>query len=98
MIPLLADHLGIPRSNIVPLWEWAKMVRNFPEDKKVDNPAIQLIEFLGEHFIRMSCGGLILDTKRARAHSKTLAAQGPISEELVGKYINAWKHAGFLKP
>jgi hypothetical protein len=97
MTLLLADCLNISRSNTVPMDEWVRMVRNYPEDKKADNPAIQLLEFLESHHERMNCGGLIMATRRTRAHSKTLAALGPVSDELVRKYVEAWKDMGFLK-
>lgn len=97
MIPILADNLGIPRSNTIPFTEWVQRVREFPNERKEENPAIQLIGFLDDHFIRMSCGGLVLDTKKARSHSTTLANVGLISAELVRKYIESWKESGFLR-
>lgn len=97
MTLLLADCLNIPRSNTVPMDEWVQMVRNYPEDKKTENPAIQLLHFLEDHHERMNCGGLIMATRRTRAHSNTLAALGPVSDELVRKYVEAWKDIGFLK-
>lgn len=97
MTLLLADCLNISRSNTVPMDEWVQMVRNYPEDKKTENPAIQLLHFLEDHHERMNCGGLIMSTTRTRAHSKTLAGLGPVSDELVRKYIEAWKDTGFLK-
>jgi len=95
--PLLADNLGIPRLNTLPFADWVSRVRGFPAERKSENPAAQLIGFLDEHFIRMSCGGLVLDTENARSRSKTLASVGPVSAELVHKYIESWKAMGFLK-
>src|SRR5207249_2402439 len=96
MLPLLAENLHIPQANLVPFEEWVQLVRSFPKERKSENPAIQLIGFLDEHFIRMSCGGLVLDTRKTRSHSQTLATEGPVSAELVQKYIQAWKDSGFL--
>lgn len=45
----------------------------------------------------MSCGGLILDTTRSRAHSPTLRKLGRVDSEMVLKYIQAWKNTGFLR-
>jgi len=96
MIPVLADELYIPQENIVPFDEWVKRVRNFPGSVELDNPAAKLIEFLDSNFIRMSCGGLLLDTAKGREHSSTLANVTPVSENVARRYIQAWKDVGFL--
>ncbi|ERF73358.1 hypothetical protein EPUS_08300 [Endocarpon pusillum Z07020] len=96
MIPVLADALDIPRKNVIPFDEWVKRVRNFPGSVELDNPAAKLIEFLDGNFIRMSCGGLLLDTTKSREHSQTLAHVGPVSADVARKYIEAWKEMGFL--
>ena len=95
-IRLFAKGLDIPSKNIIPFEEWIRRVRNFPGSVELDNPAAKLIEFLDGNFIRMSCGGLLLDTVKSREHSKTLAEVGPVSEDVVKKYIKAWKEMGFL--
>lgn len=95
MIAILADALDIPRSKVIPSDEWFRRVRTFP-GSELDNPAFRLIEFLEENFTRMSCGGLLLDTTKAREHSKTLANVGPVADHLARKYIEAWKATGFL--
>ena len=96
MTPILADLLGIPSSNIVPFEDWVKRVQQFPGSIEADNPAAKLIEFLEENFVRMSCGGLILDTAKSREHSPTLATQGPVHRDVVEKYVRAWKEMGLL--
>lgn len=96
MIPVLADALDIPQRNVIPFDEWVKRVRNFPGSIELHNPAAKLLEFLDGNFIRMSCGGLLLDTAKSREHSKALADVGPVSEEVVRRYIQAWKDIKFL--
>ena len=95
MILVLADALDIPRTNIIPFEDWVSRVRRFP-GSETDNPAARLVEFLDKHFIRMSCGGLILDTAKSTEHSKTLRREELVSDDLVRKYIRAWKDMGFL--
>lgn len=95
MIPILADALEIPRANIIPFSDWVQRVRQFPGNVEWDNPAAKLIKFLDNNFLRMSCGGLLLDTAKSRKHSKTLAADGPVSEDVAKKYIRYWKQIGF---
>ncbi|KAL9629234.1 MAG: hypothetical protein Q9204_005391 [Flavoplaca sp. TL-2023a] len=96
MITLWGTTLGIPLSNIVPFDEWVRRVRHFPGSTEKDNPAYKLVDFLDGNFLRMSCGGLLLDTTRARSHSATLAAVGPVSDDVALRYIQYWKRIGFL--
>ena len=96
MIAVWAAALDIPAHHIVPFGEWVRRVRHFPGSAEKDNPAYKLVDFLDGNFLRMSCGGLLLDTKRARAHSETLAAVGPVSDDVALGYIRYWKKVGFL--
>ncbi|KAI5927308.1 beta-ketoacyl synthase [Camillea tinctor] len=91
MNKVLADALKIP--NLVPLEEWTQRVRAAPQR---NNPAIMLADFLDSNYPRMSCGGLLLGNEHTLEHSPTLAAVGPVSEEVVRKYIYVWKEIGFL--
>lgn len=96
MIPVLARALDIPLANVFPFTEWVRRVRQFPGSVERDNPAFKLVDFLDENFLRMSCGGLLLDTVHTRQHSPTLAALGPVSIETTENYIRHWKSTGFL--
>ena len=96
VIPILADALDIPQSNVIPFEEWVTRVRQFA-GAEIENPANKLIEFLDEHFIRMSCGGLILDTEKSREHSVTLANEQPVGADLIRRYIDNWKETKFLE-
>ena len=98
MIALWAKALKIPPKNIVPFEEWVRRVRHFTGSVEKENPAFKLVDFLDGNFLRMSCGGLLLDTKKARAHSETLAKVGPVSEEVALGYLDYWKKVGFLWP
>ena len=96
MIATLADALNVHRDGVVPFEEWTDRVRRFP-GSSTDNPAGQLGDFYRDHFVRMSCGGLVLDTAKTREHSATLRKGGILSRDLVMKYVSAWKASGFLK-
>jgi nucleoside-diphosphate-sugar epimerase len=96
MLPVLARALDIPSSNMLPFTEWVRRVRHFSGSVEKDNPAFKLIDFLDGNFVRMSCGGLLLDTKHSREHSPALAAQGPVSVKVAEGYIRYWDRAGFL--
>lgn len=98
MLPILADALGIPRTNIIPFEDWVSKVKHRMASGKPDlaNPAAKLIDFLDDNFTRMSCGGLLLETKHTEEHSKTLQAVGPIDNETVLKFVDTWKKSGFL--
>ncbi|GAB1211354.1 hypothetical protein ATERTT37_000467 [Aspergillus terreus] len=95
MIHVLADELNIPSANIIPFAQWAQRVRAFPGMKE-DNPAIVMVDWLEENFERMSCGGLLLGTSHAKEHSPTLARVGPVSHQVVRKYVQRWREMGFL--
>ena len=92
MNAILADALKTP--NLIPLEEWVERVRTGGQR---NNPAITLLDFLDDNYLRMSCGGLVLDVKKTLEHSKTLSAVGPVSEEVARKYIHIWKEIGFLE-
>ncbi|KAF5662736.1 polyketide synthase [Fusarium heterosporum] len=89
---ILSDVLHIP--NKVPFKDWLDLVRKAPQQ---DNPAALLADFLEETYLRMACGGLVLDVTHTLEHSKSLAVVGPVSETVVRKYIHIWKEIGFLK-
>lgn len=95
MISSLAQALDIGSDQIVPYQQWLDRVRRF-RGSISDNPALQLEEFFIHYFIPMSCGGLILDTTKTKEHSKTMREIGPVSSDLVAKYIACWKESGFL--
>lgn len=98
MISLLAEVLDIPTANVIPFDKWLKRVRDFPPSMAAsENPAAMLADFLEAHFVRMSCGGLVLDTARAVEDSETMKGLGPVSEELVRGYVKRWKDMGFLR-
>jgi thioester reductase-like protein/acyl carrier protein len=88
---ILADALKIP--NLIPFKEWVERVRAAPTK---NNPASTLLDFLESNYLRLSCGGLVLGVNRTLEHSKVLSAVGPVSEEVVRKYIHIWKEIGFL--
>jgi hypothetical protein len=96
MIPVLASALNVPGKNIIPFADWVRRVRYFSGSVEKDNPAYKLVDFLDGNFVRMSCGGLLLDTERSREHSPTLAAVGPVSDAVALGYIKYWKDSGFL--
>ncbi|KAI6085568.1 hypothetical protein F4821DRAFT_149184 [Hypoxylon rubiginosum] len=99
MIPVLADALDISPQGVVPFEDWVQRVRDHPrqvEGPEGENPAFLLIDFLDDNFLRMSCGGLLLDTIKVREHSKTLANAGPVNGQVTRQFIQSWKDMGFL--
>ncbi|RKU46329.1 Type I Iterative Polyketide synthase (PKS) [Coniochaeta pulveracea] len=96
MLPVLAQALGIPEGNVVPFKDWVRRVRSFPGVVERDNPAAMLVDFLDDNFVRMSCGGMLLDTKKSCEHSPTLAAVCPVSVDVAMRYVQVWKERGFL--
>ncbi|KAI0159692.1 polyketide synthase [Xylariaceae sp. FL1272] len=80
MVELLAEELCIDR--ILPFADWVRMVRRSPLVRETENPVVQLIQFVSRDFERMSCGGIVMETTRTREHSATLAAVGPIPDDV----------------
>lgn len=91
MLPVLARALSIPPANVIPFSDWIERVRQCPATAPQGNPAKLLIDFIEQDFIRMSCGGLVLDTKLAREHSPTLRAVGPVIDEVAARYAKMWR-------
>ncbi|KAJ6119125.1 hypothetical protein N7523_003405 [Penicillium sp. IBT 18751x] len=96
MSPVLAAALDIPPSAIIPFKSWISRVRRSPLPAETENPAARLIDFLDDHFERMSCGGLVLDTSKAQEHSQTMSSVGPVKPEVTRLYVAAWKRMGYL--
>ncbi|KAI0198027.1 hypothetical protein F4808DRAFT_437417 [Astrocystis sublimbata] len=96
MSPVLAGALGIPDHRIIPFQDWIRLVRRAPLNVEDENPAAKLVDWLSDNFEHMACGGLILDTTRAQAHSTTLANVGPVSEQLARQFVVSWTKMGFL--
>ncbi|KAJ5675034.1 Male sterility NAD-binding [Penicillium maclennaniae] len=95
MLTVLAGALDIPPHGIIPFKEWIERVRQ-SSLPPAENPAALALGFLESHFVRMACGGIVLDTQRSSEHSKTMAAEGPVSAEVVQSYVSSWKAMGFL--
>ncbi|KAF3480536.1 polyketide synthase [Arthroderma uncinatum] len=92
---ILADALDIPSSQFMPFKEWLSTVASSSKSE-TENPAKRLVDFLGQNFEQLSCGGLVLDTTKAQKHSATMRALAPVSVEVASRYIKAWKETGFL--
>ncbi|KAG9764092.1 hypothetical protein KCU73_g1117, partial [Aureobasidium melanogenum] len=96
MIELWADALNIPLSSVISFDDWIGRVHQYT-GKPSENPASKLLEFLDKNFTRMSCGGLVLETIHSVHDSKTLAAAGPINDQVARRYLEAWMDCGYLK-
>ena len=96
MIPILADALEVPHERIIPFAEWLRRVKVFPGLVEWENPAAKLVEFLNDDFVRMSCGGVLMETAKTWEHSQSFRGVGPVEPDVVRQYVRAWKKAGFL--
>jgi thioester reductase-like protein len=97
MASILTEALDIPSDRVIPYQQWLALLRCSPLDRERDIPADKIMDFFTEYFQHMACGGVILDTTLCKQHSKCMAAQGPVSPDLVRRYIESWKAMGFLK-
>ena len=96
MIGLLSSELGVPRENTISFEQWTERVGQW-KGPAAENPAGHLDDFYKEHFVRMSCGDMVLDTNKCREHSETLRGAKALDSDLVRKYIDTWKKVGFLR-
>lgn len=70
-------------------------MRQFPPSLISENPTARLADSF-ETDLRMSWGGIILDTACTKEHPGTLRNLWRIDELLVRKYIQTWKESGLL--
>lgn len=96
LIECLRQALGIPRTRVVPFTEWLSCLRQGPAAAQEDNPAARIVDFLDHHFVRMSCGGVVLDMSKSLKDSQPLRSMQPVDEDLVKKYVQSWQNMGFL--
>lgn len=89
VLSLLSKALGL--AAVIPYEQWLDQVRALDDDA-----AGRLVKFLEEEFVSMASGTVVLDTKNARAASKTLAACGGIGESHVQLYVKYWRSVGHL--
>lgn len=98
-IQIFSEVLRIP---VIPFSDWLQQVRQwmYPHDNVASgaNPAYTLVDFIQNHFTRISCGGLLMSTSNTVRHFPRLAKLGPISDSLLKQYIDRWIDDGFLKP
>jgi thioester reductase-like protein len=99
MLYLLASELDIPEKSIIPFDEWIQRVRSFPNEATPGcdlNPAKRLVDFLEADFLRMSCGGVMLETKRSQKDSEAMRRVGSVDDATVRSYIRSWRVRGYL--
>lgn len=87
---IMGRELGLSSPTMIPFEQWLK--------RAVEAGAIRSLEgFFQDHFLELGAGGVILDTAKSRALSKTLTGSGGLGRELIAEYIRRWRRDGFLK-
>ncbi|KAF2173929.1 hypothetical protein M409DRAFT_16197 [Zasmidium cellare ATCC 36951] len=97
VLSTLAPAIGLAPDAQVPYSEWLDRIRAVSDDRMGDNPAKKLLAFFEGDFEHMSGGDVIMDTAETRRVSKTLRQTGGVDENLISKYVDMWKHLGFLQ-
>ena len=75
----------------MPFEEWLAEAKNgeyLPTD---------LLAFLETHFVHMSGGSLVLDTRNCRMVSRTCRSSNSVSVKEIERYVDFWKSEGFLR-
>lgn len=70
--------------------------RKEDQEEEDDNPAARITDFLEHHFVRMSCGGVVLDMTKSLEDSEPLRSMQHVDDDLVKKYVQTWEDMGFL--
>ncbi|KAF2004768.1 acetyl-CoA synthetase-like protein [Amniculicola lignicola CBS 123094] len=97
VLRVIAGELGLGGSGaFIPYKVWLSRVLAVPDEKMDANPAKKLAAFFEGDFEHMSGGEIILDTAQSRRASKSLRYQRAVGDELVRRYVEGWKKAGFL--
>ncbi|KAL4998379.1 hypothetical protein BDV10DRAFT_167421 [Aspergillus recurvatus] len=96
MTPIITSALKIPSDRVIPYQDFLNLLRSSPLDRDREIPAAKIMDFFTRDFEHMACGGLILDTTLSQEHSAAMAAQGPVTDEEVRRYIERWREMGFL--
>lgn len=91
MCTVIERSLSLEPSNRLAFNDWLKM---FAGSKGASQ---ELMEFFHDHFLQMSGGNLVLDTKNARTASAALRSTGGIDHGTVRNYLDSWKRVGFLE-
>lgn len=95
MIAALARELDIRIGNIVPFEDWLNRMRNFVGDEAA-NPAKRVDDFLEEHFVRMACGGVVLDTQQTARLSARFRALKAVDPGMIKLFVEYWRKTGFM--
>ncbi|KAI1495529.1 hypothetical protein F5X99DRAFT_124000 [Biscogniauxia marginata] len=89
-VTIAATELGIG-NNLISFDEWLGRVNRagcFPS----------LETFFKDDFLALGTGSVVLGTDHMRSVSRTLRGTSSVGRDLMVKYIDRWKRAGFLAP
>ncbi|KAL0059558.1 hypothetical protein AAF712_013703 [Marasmius tenuissimus] len=91
---LLAGPPGLEEPlPLVSFSEWTERVRRCSDDP-VKNPALKIIRFLEEDFVRMASGKVVLGTELACEDSATLKGSVPVGRRQMEEYWVYWQSRG----
>ncbi|KAK1221709.1 hypothetical protein PQX77_015480 [Marasmius sp. AFHP31] len=91
---LLAGPPGLEEPlPLVSFSEWTERVRRCSDDP-VKNPALKIIRFLEEDFVRMASGKVVLGTELACEDSVALKGSVPVGRRQVEEYWLYWQSRG----
>ncbi len=91
MCTVIERNLSLETLQRMPFKDWLNKVAASNENSP------DLLEFFQNHFLHMSSGSLILDTKLARNASSTLKSTGSVNLGTIGLYLDHWRRTGFLR-
>ena len=90
----IGSALGVPEGHYLPFSEWLQVVKALSDTER--NPAIKLLSFLEGSFLRLATGEVVLGTSAAQSVSPTLKSCKGVSAQTAMRYVEYWRHTGFL--
>ncbi|KAK1220934.1 hypothetical protein PQX77_016274, partial [Marasmius sp. AFHP31] len=91
---LLAGPPGLEEPlPLVSFSEWTERVRRCSHDP-IKNPALRIIRFLEEDFVRMASGKVVLGTELACEDSAALKGSVPVGRRQIEEYWLYWQSSG----
>ncbi|KAL4961548.1 uncharacterized protein BDV14DRAFT_192236 [Aspergillus stella-maris] len=97
VLDILASELDVNKNERRPMAEWVADIRQQPMGKDDSNPAAAIAEFFEQDFEWMSGGGVVLSTETSRRHSPVLRRVGPVSGDVVRRYVDYWRGIGLIR-
>lgn len=91
VVTIIEQNIGLKSRPRLAFPDWLDRVRS------AEGETSSLMEFFENHFLRMSSGSLVLDTKHCQKISPTLDSADAVTEQFIKQCVEFWTKVGMLK-